>query len=359
MSSSNPSSLSSTSNADAYTYGKQYADELCMTFHNYSLYECALIILNEPDPQIKAQKTFAIYKAYQENLLTFEKFISPSSSSSVPLSLPSKPARPDYVTEVDARKVKSNSKKSMIHALIHAESYAIDLAWDVIARFGYNPETWIIPHDMEGTMSTYQSTSADATSTTVPLTQAPKEFFDDWIKVASEEALHFTKWRLRLLEFGGHYGEFPGHQGLWESAEETSLSSIARMSIVHCVLEARGLDVAPIMRTKFEKSQDYASIEILDQNHKEEIGHVHYGKKWFEWFLQYNHYNSTDTIDIFHKFVKTYFRGILRPPFNDTSRQLAGFTSEWYVPLSKADFNPNINNNTNTNNEETNDEETE
>lgn len=346
-SSSSSSSPSSTANYDTLQYGIRCSASYVI-YPNISLLDCALIVLNEPDPLLKAEKTFGIYKAYQEKLLSLTK------PTSTVLSLPDKPARPAYVNEVDARKVKSNSKKGMIHAVVHAESYAIDLAWDVIARYGYNPELWIIPDDIRITINSTVSV-VPVESKQLSLSQAPTEFFDDWIKVAYEEAIHFTRWRLRLQELGSKYGDLPGHAGLWESAEETSAYAISRMAIVHCVHEARGLDVAPIMRSKFEKSQDYPSIEILDLNHADEIGHVRFGKKWFEWFLQYNQVglspvlssttiessslsSSSTVIEIFHKFVKKYFRGILRPPFNEKSRHLAGFTSGWYLPLSTTEF---------------------
>lgn len=52
--------------------------------------------------------------------------------------------------------MRATSKVAYIHCLVHAESYAIDLMWDLIARF----------HDPS----------------------LPKEFYDDWIQVAAEQA---------------------------------------------------------------------------------------------------------------------------------------------------------------------------
>jgi uncharacterized ferritin-like protein (DUF455 family) len=158
----------------------------------------------------------------------------------------------------------------------------------------------------------------------------PSEFFDDWVLVAEEEAKHFTKWRLRLEELGGRYGEFPAHDSLWESAEETAGSLAARLAIVHCVHEARGLDTAPIMRAKLEASNDAASLAILERNHSEEIGHVGFGRKWLEWVAERN---GLAPVAFFHALVRAYFRGGLRPPFNERSRAMAGFTPEWYEPL--------------------------
>ena len=46
----------------------------------------------------------------------------------------------------------------------------------------------------------------------------PKEFYDDWVRVAGEEADHFYSWANRLTELGTQYGGMPGHDGLWDAA---------------------------------------------------------------------------------------------------------------------------------------------
>lgn len=39
-------------------------------------------------------------------------------------------------------------------------------------------------------------------------------------------------------------------------------------------------------------------------------------------------------IQAFHDTVRTYFRGPLKPPFNEHARRAAGFGPEWYEPLA-------------------------
>ena len=73
-----------------------------------------------------------------------------------------------------------------LHALAHIELNAIDLAWDIVARFAANG--------------------------------LPREFFDDWVGVAAEEAEHFLLLSARLADFGARYGDLPAHDGLWEAA---------------------------------------------------------------------------------------------------------------------------------------------
>jgi len=102
---------------------------------------------------------------------------------------------------------------ALLHALAHIELNAIDLAWDLVARFCCES----LPHP----------------------------FFDDWVAVAAEEAIHFDLLAMRLTDFGARYGDLPAHDGLWESAKATAGDLLARLAVVPLVLEARRLDVTP------------------------------------------------------------------------------------------------------------------
>jgi uncharacterized ferritin-like protein (DUF455 family) len=109
----------------------------------------------------------------------------------------------------------SAGRVALLHALAHIELNAIDLGWDIIARFSGEPLS--------------------------------RDFFDDWVGVASEEALHFELLAQRLGDFGARYGDLPAHDGLWESAAATTDDLLDRLAVVSLVLEARGLDVTPEM----------------------------------------------------------------------------------------------------------------
>lgn len=118
------------------------------------------------------------------------------------------------------------------------------------------------------------------------------------MKVAYDEAVHYSRWKARLEEIGGHYGCMPAHCGLWNAASATSGSLEERLVLVNCIHEARGLDTAPIAVRKFtvscwsvtspraasdvclQKSQDAASVAILQKNVKDEVTHVAAGVKW-------------------------------------------------------------------------------
>ena len=57
-----------------------------------------------------------------------------------------------------------------------------------------------------------------------------------------------------MRTLSGSYGALNAHDGLWNSASETSYSLEARLVIEHCVHEARGLDVLPATIGKFRKN---------------------------------------------------------------------------------------------------------
>ena len=217
---------------------------------------------------------------------------------------PDRPARPDRPRliapgEVPKRRKGGNlgNRIALLHAVAHIELNAIDLAWDIIARFG-------------GAM--------------------PGAFTDDWIKVGDEEAKHFLLIRNRLLAFDSDYGALDAHDGLWEAAESTAHDVAARLAIVPMVLEARGLDVTPGMIKRFRNSGDEESAAALDTIYREEIGHVATGARWFRYVSEQRDERPEN---YFHTLVDRHFSGQLKPPFNDNARTLAGMGEEYYAPL--------------------------
>lgn len=297
------------------------------------------------------------------------------------------------------------SRVAILHSLAHIESWAIDLSWDIIARFG-------APRAM------------------------PCEFFDEFVAVAVDEARHFKMLAARLEALGSRqgvcvcacvqllgagsfrsvpryariyiigctravnkrtlcssYGALNAHDGLWNSAAETSYSLEARLVIEHCVHEARGLDVLPMTIGKFRKNGDEASAELLELViYPEEVTHCAAGVRWFTHLHERgDHVRWTSggagkkhegaekeevveeaevaeevagsaaagagagtgaegvgagvdvvagippgagLLDRFHAIVRHHFAGVLKPPFNDEARARAGFGPEWYMPLS-------------------------
>ncbi|MEH6790250.1 ferritin-like domain-containing protein [Parasphingorhabdus sp.] len=216
-------------------------------------------------------------------------------------SMPDMPARPDRPILMRPRDMPRRGtgtsiprRVALIHALAHIEFVAIDLAFDMIGRFG---------------------------------SQFPREFTDDWMRVGAEEAMHFVLLDRRLREMDCWYGALPAHDGLWDSAQNTAHDVSARLAIVPMVLEARGLDVTPETVERFKRQGDILTARVLGRIYQDEITHVGFGTKWFEYEVRRRDLSPHDH---WQKLVKTHFKGGLKPPFNDSARRTAGLTREYY-----------------------------
>ena len=166
---------------------------------------------------------------------------------------PPRPARPERPALLPPREMKrrrnlgsTEGRVALLHALAHIELNAIDLGWDIVARFSGE--------------------------------DLPVEFFADWAGVAAEEAEHFALLNARLTALGGAYGDLPAHDGLWEAAAATAGDLLARLAVVPLVLEARGLDVTPEMMRRLERAGDADSAAFW-RVHADEIGHVAVGAR--------------------------------------------------------------------------------
>lgn len=221
-----------------------------------------------------------------------------------------KPARPQQPKLVPASDVKRRrlgtpaGRGALLHAVAHIELNAIDLAADMIARFGHHPD---IPEGLRA------------------------DFIGDWISVCSDEARHFELLQTRLTELDMSYGDLPAHNGLWEAAVKTKDDFPARLAIAPMVLEARGLDVTPGMIKKLTAVGDTESADILKIIYNEEIGHVAIGARWFQCLAKLS---QKEPETWFHTLVREYYAGQLKPPFNIQARTLAGLKEGFYLPLS-------------------------
>ncbi len=224
--------------------------------------------------------------------------------------VPDRPARPDAPVLVNPALVKRRrlgtapGRAALLHAVAHIEFNAIDLAADMVARFG--PSQLIEAKDRA-------------------------QFITDWINVCHDEARHFDLVQNRLAQLGTAYGDLPAHDGLWQAAEKTAGDFIARLVIAPMVLEARGLDVTPAMIEKLIGAGDMQSAAVLQVIYDDEIGHVAAGRKWFKTACAGANLSETPT---FHAKVRQYFNGLLKPPFNRVARDLAGIPTEFYIPLT-------------------------
>lgn len=206
--------------------------------------------------------------------------------------LPCMPSRPRLTAsqKVAARGVGTvEGRAALLHAIAHIEANAIHLALDIVWRFP----------------------------------GCPAAFYYDWLQVAHEEAHHFNLINQRLQELGYSYGDFPAHQGLWEMAEKTADDLIARLAMVPCTLEARGLDVTPRMQAKLRQAGDRASADLLQIILDDEIGHVALGWRWFRYVCAQQ---SLEPLATYRAMAKRCAAPKLKEPINYDARRAAGLS---------------------------------
>jgi uncharacterized ferritin-like protein (DUF455 family) len=210
------------------------------------------------------------------------------------IGAPGRPERPRLVLprEVPQRGLGSvEGRAAFLHAIAHIEFNAINLAWDAVYRFRGMPDA----------------------------------YYSDWISVANDEARHFEMLRGRLKELGHDYGDFGAHNGLWEMAEKTAGSGLARMALVPRVLEARGLDVTPGMIVKLRSLGDTLTAEILETILREEVAHVAAGSRWYRWHCERD---GVEPRARFRELLREHATNVLHKPFNIEARLEAGFDLE-------------------------------
>ncbi|WP_264213709.1 ferritin-like domain-containing protein [Leisingera thetidis] len=271
-----------------------------MTNQPLSLAERAAEVLTTADGREKT----ALSRRHAADWFAFRNGDAPEIpvGTAAPPKHPARPAKPELLNPRDVPKRKPGSEAgriALLHAVAHIELNAVDLHWDLIARF---------PH--------------------VPM---PLGFFDDWVKAADEESKHFNLMCDCLEALGSSYGALPAHAGMWRAAEDTAEDLMGRLAVVPMVLEARGLDVTPGMIGIFRKAGVTQAVEALEVIYAEEVGHVAYGSKWFNFLCGRG---NLDPKEVFHALVRKYFRGALKPPFNEEKRADAGLPPDFYWPLA-------------------------
>ena len=154
----------------------------------------------------------------------------------------------------------------------------------------------------------------------------PRAFYLDWLRVAAEEAQHFSLLRTHLQGMGWDYGDFPAHQGLWAMCEKTAHDIVARMALVPRTLEARGLDATPQIQAKLRQvgtPDALAAVGILDTILREEIGHVAIGNHWYRWLCAREGLEPEAHYPVL---AQRYEAPRPKPPLNDSARLAAGFS---------------------------------
>ena len=122
------------------------------------LRQTALEILVLNDAQIKVSRVFRLFEDYRRQLVGLNLSVTFDSQD---LELPGRPEKPKLIPPLQVPKRRMDSiegRASLLHSLAHIEFNAMNLALDAIWRFP----------DM------------------------PKQYYEDWLQVATEESYHFT-----------------------------------------------------------------------------------------------------------------------------------------------------------------------
>ncbi len=256
------------------------------------LRSAALKALLLVDPAAKAAAARALHPAESAPLDT-------QTALETTAPLPGRSERPLLVAPT-AVKTRSpftvEGRAALLHAVAHIELNAINLALDAVWRFA----------------------------------GMPVDYYRDWLRVASEEALHFTLLCEHLATLGHAYGDFPAHDGLWSMTERTAGDIIARMALVPRTLEARGLDATPPMQARLRQAGDLRAVEILDVILRDEIGHVAVGNRWYRWLCERD---GLDPVAHYAVLAARHRAPVPRPPFNTEARLAAGFTAQEIAAL--------------------------
>ncbi len=251
----------------------------------------AIRVLNAADPALKVSLTHEAVARWRGG----PKVIGAAE----PPEQPARPAKPELLRpgEMPKRSAGPKTRIALVHALAHIELNAIDLAWDIIARFGAE--------------------------------ELPEAFFDDWVSVAGEEAAHFDLLRERLQQWGVQYGDMLAHNGLWDSAKVTADDIAVRLAIVPMTLEARGLDTTVQGAERLRQNEDNETADILGAIYTDEIRHLAVGVRWFEHVCAKR---GADPIATYHRMIRERFTGKPKPPFNFEARAQAGMRAEYLAP---------------------------
>lgn len=259
------------------------------------LHDRAYIALRERDPTRKCTQARELLQDWHADRLRAE-----SISFAETVLEPGRPDRPVLVSPraVVRRKMSTvGGRAALIHSLAHIEFNAVNLALDAVYRFR----------------------------------GLPRQYYNDWVRVAAEEAYHFSLLRDHLIGIGFDYGSFTAHNGLWEMATKTAYDPLVRMALVPRLLEARGLDAAPTLIAKLSTSGDARAVEIIQIIQRDEVEHVRIGNHWYAYFCAQR---GVDPLATFRRLLDEH-GARLRPPFDISARRRAGFTEEEMAMLTE------------------------
>lgn len=267
-----------------------------------SVRQAARAALSLTDPTAKVAAVQTLWQQLETAALPLDAATSPEAiAAAVPAPIPGRPATPLLVhpKNVAQRSVHTPAgRAALLHAVVHIEFNAINLALDAVFRFR----------------------------------GLPADYYGGWLQVAAEEALHFGLIRARLAELDYDYGDFPAHNGLWELAVKTAADPLARMALVPRLMEARGLDATPPILERFRRAGDAGTVAALEVILRDEVGHVALGDRWFRYLCAQAGLPAEAT---YLRLLGEYGAPKIKPPFNTQARLAAGFSAAELADLSR------------------------
>lgn len=251
-------------------------------------------ILEIKSPHAKIEEFYSFHTKYKNTKVDFDVefipklFNEPSYIPTCQVVAPQDVPKRRNLTTKDGQII-------LLHAVVHIEYSAIDLAIDAAYRFSH----------------------------------MPRAYYDDWLDVAADEIRHFLMLEKLLNELGANYGDIEVHNALFEASQKTQ-TLLERMAVVPRYLEANGLDATPMILQKLQKLPKNEMLEKIISNLQiileEEIDHVKKGDIWFSWACAKEGVEQEIYFDIIDKY---YPQGFLRPKnLNTDARKEAGFSCD-------------------------------
>ncbi len=260
--------------------------------------------ITSSDIEIKEALALRCLEYCTENCTEFlgesdpKKFNHPSYASICQIVEPkSLPARRDFES--------IEGLAALVHAILHIEYSAIDLALDAVYRYPF--------------MSL--------------------EYKIDWLEVAMDEIRHFRMLKSLLGELDFEYGDFPVHSGLFDASVHTADNLLDRMAVIPRYFEASGLDVNPQIIKKLHNKRKNPLVarlvEALEVIYQEEIVHVQKGDKWFRTLCAEQ---GIEAESHYMELLERYnLRKKHRPHINVEARRAAGFSCGELLELGAED----------------------
>ncbi len=278
----------------------------CTTRRYHTSYlQCALDVLATPCPRTKAKLTHSFDANSQHDTNDINKRIEQLMRNEY---FPARPEKPSLISKKERipsyKEIGVTLPIFLLHNTAHIELNAIDVSW----------HTLLVAHYLHPG-------------------KLPLSFFEDFKRIADDEARHFMLLCDRLESLGSYYGACPSTDSLWQSAENTKHDLASRICMTQLVQESRALDSGERLARKCASCGDAPSSTLIEQICEEEVEHVKIGVKWFQNVLK-EFYSGADPQKSFQKIVMEQY-GPIPIPLNDQARSRANLPQDWYYPISR------------------------